>query len=83
MLERLAKIDPGLFGPDHAISQNTTTAIGRSKQRKWLGGQDRQGDLAQTYLTISKRYRGKIKGTRKQELRSSEIKRLRQEQDIL
>ena len=37
MLERLAKIDPGLFGPDHAISQNTTTAIdAANKEKDWV-----------------------------------------------
>ena len=55
MLERLAKIDPGLFGPDHAISQDTTTAIGRSKQRKGLGDQNRRGELAQSDPKILKR----------------------------
>ena len=79
---KIAKTDPGLFGPDRASSQDKTTTIGRSKRRKGMDDQDRLVDLAQTDLEISKRSIVVIKRTRKQVLRSSGIKRLRQDQGI-
>ena len=65
--------DPQFFGLEFASYRDKTTAIERSKQRKWLGGQDSQGDLVHTdlahsHLTISKRSIGEIKRTGKKEL---------------